>query len=300
MLTGVHFLLTYSCNFECDHCFLHCGPHAPGTFTLDQMRRVFDEIGRIDSVNEVYFEGGEAFQYYPLMLEGVRMARERNLRIGIVTNAYWATAEPDAELWLRPLLELGIDDLSLSDDVFHQGGDGINTAQVAKRAAERMGFPTATICITEPVVTAAPESGSGKGKPVVGGDVIFRGRAAEKLVEGLPRRPRREFDECPHEDLKQLSRVHVDSFGHVHLCQGLSLGNMWRKPLSELVREYSYADHPICGPLVEGGPARLAEVYGCAVDEGYVDACHLCYETRKSLLDRFPDYLCPRQVYGLE
>ena len=126
-----------------------------------------------------------------------------------MTNAYWANAESDAELWLRPLMDLGIDDLSLSDDAFHQGENGVNTAQVARQVAERMGFPTGTICITEPEVTESPSSGSGKGKSVVGGDVIFRGRAAEKLVEGLPRRPWREFDECPHEDLQRLSRVHV-------------------------------------------------------------------------------------------
>jgi len=26
MIKEVHFLLTYTCNFECDHCFLYCGP----------------------------------------------------------------------------------------------------------------------------------------------------------------------------------------------------------------------------------------------------------------------------------
>jgi len=31
-----------------------------------------------------------------------------------------------------------------------------------------------------------------------------------------------------------------------------------------------------------------------------VDACHLCYRTRQALLERFPEYLAPRQVYGLE
>ena len=33
MLTGIHFLLTYSCTSECDHCFLYCSPNAKGTFT---------------------------------------------------------------------------------------------------------------------------------------------------------------------------------------------------------------------------------------------------------------------------
>ncbi len=26
MVNSVHFLLTYACNFECDHCFLFSGP----------------------------------------------------------------------------------------------------------------------------------------------------------------------------------------------------------------------------------------------------------------------------------
>lgn len=38
MLTGIHFLLTYACNFECDHCFVYGGPRAKGTFTVGQVR----------------------------------------------------------------------------------------------------------------------------------------------------------------------------------------------------------------------------------------------------------------------
>lgn len=43
MLTGIHFLLTYTCLFECDHCFLFCGPHMKGTFTLEKIEKVLDE-----------------------------------------------------------------------------------------------------------------------------------------------------------------------------------------------------------------------------------------------------------------
>ena len=38
----------------------------------------------------------------------VRIARDNGFEVGIVTNAYWATTEEDAELWLKPLHELGI------------------------------------------------------------------------------------------------------------------------------------------------------------------------------------------------
>ena len=103
MLSGIHFLLTYSCNFACDHCFLYCGPEAEGTFTLNQLKAVFDQMEKIKSISMVYFEGGEPFLYYPLMLEGLRLAQDRGFKAGVVTNAYWATSVEDAELWLKPL-----------------------------------------------------------------------------------------------------------------------------------------------------------------------------------------------------
>ena len=43
MLTGLHFLLTYVCNSECDHCFIYSSPRASGTFTSDQIRELLDE-----------------------------------------------------------------------------------------------------------------------------------------------------------------------------------------------------------------------------------------------------------------
>jgi hypothetical protein len=78
------------------------------------------------------------------------------------------------------------------------------------------------------------------------------------------------------------------------------MGNMWQTPLSELIKNYDFNLHPICKPLVLGGPALLAKEFRLRHDEGYVDACHFCYQSRLSLLDRFPEYLAPRGVYGLE
>ena len=129
---------------------------------------------------------------------------------------------------------------------------------------------------------------------------MFRGRAVEKLVEALPTRPWQQLTECPHEDLRDPGRVHLDPYGHVHLCQGLSVGNIWETPLSDLVRDYDPDSHPIYGPLLNGGPAALAVLYGVQHEEEYVDECHLCYLLRLALTERFPQYLAPRQVYGLD
>ena len=299
MLTQIHFLLTYTCNFECDHCFLYSGPEARGTFTISQLRKTLDEISRIGTIEKVYFEGGEPFLYYPLLLEGIRIARDTGLKIGIVTNSYWATSVEDAGLWLRPLCELGVSDISLSDDSFHYGEEKDTPPKQALTAANQLGMSAGTICIEKPMVRTDVDLEQERGTSIVGGGVVFRGRAVEKLTEELPKRCAEELTRCPYEDLENPKRVHVDSYGNVHLCQGLSMGNMWETPLSLLVKSYDAHSHPICGPLIKGGPALLAKEYKVEHENEYIDECHFCYLTRLSLMDRFPQYLAPEQVYGL-
>jgi MoaA/NifB/PqqE/SkfB family radical SAM enzyme len=299
MLTGIHFLLTYACNSECDHCFLYCGPQSKGTFTLNQLKEVLAELVKIRTIVWVYFEGGEPFLFYPLMLEGIKITSGIGYKTGIVTNAYWATSAEDAELWLKSLREFKVSDLSISDDLFHFEEEEDNLAKKALVAAKKLGIPINSICIDKPAIGKGINKEQDKGEPVIGGGAMFRGRAVEKLTQGLPKKSWEEFKECPYEDLKQPERVHLDSYGNVFLCQGLSMGNMWEIPLSSLISSYDYKVHPICEPLVRGGPFALAKEYGFEPDDGYVDPCHLCYSVRLALLDRFPQYLSPRQVYGI-
>ncbi len=299
MLKGVHFLLTLTCNYECDHCFLYCGPRASGTFTVEQLEEIFRQMDRMPSIDGVYFEGGEAFLYYPLLLHGLKLATERGYRRGIVTNGYWANGEKDVESWLAPLAKIGLDDLSVSDDSLHHGEQEGTRSRWVKNAAERLGLPSGTICLERPSGQGA-DSGENRGEPIVGGDIRFRGRAADKLTDGLPRRPWRFFDHCPDEDLAAPGRIHLDAFGNVHVCQGICIGNVWKTPLDEIMAAYDCEKHPVCGPLQKGGPAALAEAFDFQPEDGYVDACHLCYRIRQSLLDRFPEELAPRLVYGVE
>lgn len=296
MLTGIHILLTLKCTNECDHCFLHCSPAREATFTVTQLQNLIDQIEELGTVNIVYFEGGEPFLFYPLLLEGLRMVRAAGLDVGIVTNGYWATSIEDGVHWLRPMRELDIAEFSVSNDDFHRRDKNDRKAEFAGRAAQQLGIPTGTICIESPSL-ACEVADERKGKPVVGGSVRFRGRAAEKLTTGLPTRSCEEFNTCPHEDLRNPERVHVDAYGNVHLCQGLSMGNIWEKPLADLVRGYDAQLHPIVGPLVRGGPRQLAVEYGLAMRDGYVDECHMCYTARKLLLPRFPQHLAPKEAF---
>lgn len=299
MLTGIHILLSYKCIYECDHCFVYSSPNAEGTFSYRQICNLLDEAKKIGTIEWIYFEGGEPFLYYPLLMDSIKKAHEYGFKIGIVTNAYYADTVEEAERWLKPLCEYNVQDVSISDDNFHNEGGDDTPAKRAIKAAKKLGLSTGSICIEEPKVLHS-SSGRKKGEPVVGGDVLFKGRAVDKLAGDFPRVDWHEFDECPYEDLVAPGRVHVDAYGNVHMCQGISMGNMWKTPLSELVKSYNYLNNAICKPIVEGGPAKMAEELKVEHEEGYIDCCHLCFEVRKKLIDKYPEILAPKQVYGLE
>ncbi len=59
-------------------------------------------------------------------------------KTGLVTNAYWATSEEDAELWLRPLHDVRLSDISISDDNFI--GDKEQARQYALNR-QQAGYP---------------------------------------------------------------------------------------------------------------------------------------------------------------
>jgi len=300
LVTGIHFLLSYACNLTCDHCYLYCSPTSKGTMTMKQIREVLEESERIGTIQKTYFEGGEPFLFYPVMVEGIRLARGMGFKAGIVSNGYWSTCVEDAKLWLGALSELGISDLSVSDDDLHYGDGEDSPAKCALAAAKELGMPTYSLCKATPEIQSIPDLGHGKGTPEISGGTKLRGRAVEKFADGLPTKSSEKLNACPYEDLVDPKRVHIDSYGNVQICQGINMGNCWKTPLSELVRKYDAQNHPICGPLVRGGPIRLIEEYGLDLKDGYVDECHLCYAARVALLGKFPEHLAPRQVYGIE
>jgi len=281
-LDGIHILLTYQCTFECDHCFVWGSPWQTGTLTLEQIKLILEQA-KETGVESIYFEGGEPFLYYALLVRAVEMASMMGFSVGIVSNGYWAKTVDDALVWLEPFAGK-LDDLSVSCDLFHYSEEMLHQAGNAVKAAERLGIPVGTISVAQPEESDAA--------------VMFRGRAIEKLVPRATVQSWERFTECPHEDLRDPGRVHLDPLGNLHLCQGISIGNLFEKPLVEICAEYNPDAHPICGPLMNGGPVALVTEYGLSHESHYADACHLCYEARTALRVRMPEILGPDQMYG--
>lgn len=295
-LTGVHLLLTYACNFECEHCFVWSSPRQQGTMTLAQLREILRQAHTLGTVEWIYFEGGEPFLYYALLRRGVEMAADAGFRVGIVSNGYWATEREDALECLRPFRGL-VHDLSISRDAYHGRETSSRQALHARAAADGLGIPIACISVASP--DAADAMTSIGQLPAGDSALMYRGRAAATLAGDAVRYPWKTFTECPFENLREPARVHVDPLGHVHICQGISLGNVFRRSLAEICASYQPKMHPIVAPLLEGGPAELSRRYGIVHAECHADACHLCDECRRALRDRFPDVLAPDQMYGV-
>lgn len=295
-LTGLHLLLTYQCTFECDHCFVWGSPWQNGTMTLNSIRYILEQAQDIDTIKWIYFEGGEPFLYYATLLKGVQMASDMGFQVGIVTNSYWATNIEDAIQYLKPLRGL-IEDLSISSDLYHYDEKLSQQSKNACAAAEQLHIPVGVISIAEPETRQA---GTTVGQlPQGESSVMYRGRAAQVLASKTYQRPWNQFPECPEEDLRDPGRVHLDPFGNLHICQGISLGNLFQISISDICNTYNPEAHPIIEPILTGGPTELIRRFEIDHDDLYADACHLCFEARKAIRHKFPDVLTPVNMYAV-
>ena len=295
-LNGLHLLLTYQCTFECDHCFVWGSPFQSGMMTIETIRTILRKAKESGTIEWIYFEGGEPFLYYQVMLAGINQAAELGFKVGIVTNSYWATSEEDALLCLLPITGK-VQDLTISSDLFHFSEKESKQSKYVSDAARKLNIPLGIICIEQPEKVAISTLGK---IPSEASSVMYRGRAAEKLANKATHHAPSTFVECPHENLMDPGRVHIDPFGNMHICQGISIGNINNSSINEICQNFDPTNHPILGPLLDGGPYELVTQNYLACDDSYADACQLCYEARKLLRNKYPDILIPDQMYGVK
>ncbi|HEY9152597.1 MAG TPA: radical SAM protein [Anaerolineales bacterium] len=291
-LSGLHILLTVQCTRECEHCFVWGSPRQRGVLNVEQIEQILYQAKEA-GVEWIYFEGGEPFIYYDVLVSGVQMAAEMGFTVGIVSNAYWAKSVAEASERLQ-LFAGCLSDLTISSDLYHCDEMLSEESQNAMVAAKWLKIPTGMISIAKPDEDAAQTHGQVKDQDAV----MYRGRAAVKLAPQAGQHPWNEFTQCPHEDLREPGRIHLDPFGNLHICQGIIIGNVFEKPLKEICESYDADAHSICGALLEGGPVALVSEYNLPHEPTYADACHLCYEMRLVLRERFPELLKPDQMYG--
>jgi hypothetical protein len=283
-LTGIHFLMTYSCSAECEHCFVWCSPRQGGPITVQRIDACLDELAQVPQVKTLCGEGGEPFLFLRELMYLVREGTTRGYQVSALTNAFWAVSDSAARRTLGPLRDAGLTSLGISTDCWHARSVPPPRADRALRICEEMGIKSSRM------VTELDE-------------VMFRGHAAARLPSCARELTSwRELTQCGKETLAEPGRVHCDRYGGLHLCQGLLMADS-AQGLARAIHGFDPVAHPVVRLLTEGGPRRLAEEAmqdGFRPRDAYAGGCHLCYQARKFLRRRWPDLLGPDEMYGGE
>ena len=298
MVSKLHILLTYNCSLRCQHCYIYSDQRARGKISPSQISQILSDGTRIPGIRWVYFGGGEPFTQYPLLLNSIQRARKMGYDVGVETNGYFARSIETGIRFLRPLAEMGVNDIRISIDRLHYKNPEKSPAKKAMHAARKLGIPTTEVRISFPNEQTIEKKSLGEDCSLDEPQLMFSGRAAESLSAGRQTFPSEHFPECPRNDLASPERLYIDAYGFVQICPGLAIGNIHEDTLKQIIDEFHLHKNFIVSVLDEQGPSGLLQKTNISSDKRFVDACHCCYAARLALLDNYSELLGPRQVYG--
>ena len=199
---------------------------------------------------------------------------------------------------LRPLANLGVEDLRVSNDSLHYQNPWTSPANKAIYAARELGIPTTLVHITPPGSPDSIPITAPRADRIDEPRFMYTGRAAGIFAEQEPGVGWNSLTSCPRSDLADPERVYIDAYGFIQICPGIAIGDACQNPLNEIITNYDVQSQEILSVLVEQGPAGLVEKARLPANTKIVDACHGCFLSRKQLIDEYSDSLGPRHVYG--
>jgi len=288
--TTLGLMLGYGCNAKCRSCLwgeaLNHGPR----MSIEEACSWVDQSHSLGDLMLVGFSGGEAFLYLKEMKAiAAYVAEKYSLPSVAATNAFWAATPEKAESVLRSLHSLGLRQLLISADDFHQEWIPLERVKNCLAAAQSIGIT----CTLQCVVTESSNKlsyylevlGVTPGEHLFASEIPCTpvGWAATMipgsdfaLHSGIPK------DYCT-----MFQALTVQPEGTVHLCCGptftveaLAAGNLHEEELHSMIGKAEW--NPIFNALALGnGPCHLA--HALAEDgtndllmPAYATSCHAC------------------------
>jgi organic radical activating enzyme len=294
----VTFILTNRCISNCDHCEIFSSPFNNSVISTSLISKYLRKIKTQKSIKKIIFSGGEPFLYFSKIRKSIHEASTLGFHTGIWSSGYWQNSKEEFSLSISSLAQVGLNELFLSIDELHKNKKLKDLLPSYKEICNVLNVKL-TIVELKAKNNDEPPIFANNGAPILSGNIKFNGRASEKLLENQSLWNPDDFDICPHESFLNPHRIWLDFLGNIHLCPGITIGNLNKLKLSELLKIVDLKNHPILTPLIQGGPVKLANVYDIKVDKGYVDHCHFCFTIRKQLIKRFPPVLTPLSFYGI-
>jgi MoaA/NifB/PqqE/SkfB family radical SAM enzyme len=296
-------LLTYKCNAKCEFCYYNCSPQQGGLMPVDMAINAWQSLKELagDSA-KVHITGGEPFLYWEHLLEILREAKKNNLGPVdmIETNGFWATDEKIVKERIRALDELGMSRLKISCDPFHQEYVDIELVKrLANVAKELLGHTSVLVrwekYLDKPVEMksiSADERNKRYVEALKDYPCRFTGRAAGMIAELVASQTVEQIAtrNCSNSFL-DAKGVHIDPYGNIFsgTCSGIIVGNIAKRPLAEIWKNWQPDNDKIIETLFNSGPAGLLDE---AIKAGYKPAklyaskCHLCASIRRFFFDK--------------
>lgn len=298
-------MLSYRCTNACRHCLYRCSPAQPDEWmSLERADRIFEALAREPHLQTVHLAGGEPTLRMDLLVEVIRLARRRGVRLSYIeTNAHWCSGPAAAREGMRRLKEAGLPAILVSVSMFHNEFVPFRHTRNAVEAAREVFGPDRTHLYLPhlyEILSRLPDDGRHsltefcrwagiEGRPEVLArlySVIPAGRAVDALRDCWPARSAAAYRgrDC-FGDLMGTAHFHVDAGGRLFtgLCAGLAPATV-----ENLHPEIRPETHPVFHRLLTEGPWGLmslaAERHGYRErPEGYVSRCDLCQDVRGHL-----------------
>lgn len=142
---NLNLLLTYKCNYLCNHCISSCGPKREETMSFNQAKDYIDNTLSVIEVGNVGYTGGEPFLYYDLLKHLMDYTYNKyGIPGGVVTNSFWAVSKEIVKEKLDELYKCGLRSMVISCDSYHLKYVSVEAIRHVVHKALELGIP---ICI---------------------------------------------------------------------------------------------------------------------------------------------------------
>ena len=309
-------MLTYRCPAACEFCYYNCGPDKDGLMPVETALGAWQSLKSLAGQNaKVHITGGEPFLYFDRLAELMTQAQKLNLTPldMIETNGFWATDKKIILNQLKLLDAAGMKKLKISWDPFHAEYIDIEPVKRLAETAEELLGPGRVLVrwkkylqrpVKMPGLSLRERQRQYK---LARRDYPFRftgkaagrlaGLFADKTVQSLS------LENCKRA-LLAAKGVHIDPFGNIFsgFCSGIIIGNVNKKPLETIWRQFNPHKQDFIGTLFTSGPAGLlteAAKSGYRERAFYSDKCHLCTDIRQFFFDigEYKQIIGPHDCY---
>lgn len=274
--------LTERCNAACSMC---CAESHPGRrdpdLNVDAAKEWLAQARALDGIYGVCFIGGEPFLRVDALRCLAKVCRDLGLPFSVVTNCFWARTVEAAYEMLRPLRDDGLTTVTMSTDQFHEPFVAVERIDYALEACNRLGVRSNLNC-----VIAKGTWGITQLRTRLKNFIYFDKVSEQRCLPVGAGREETGILTGPTSDTRctlVVSTLSVKSSGDLYACCGIGgftppllLGNLYREPLGQLVKQA--ARDPLILALAIHGPGYLRNLLTDQVrlQSSHADNCHLC------------------------